>query len=150
MRWAEVGGCSLIFRIDDGERNNGRWSYDADPATYAHLRRMIGLHARLVPYLKRLVSEAAATGHPVMRPLAFADPANPDAWRVEGEYLLGNDVLVAPVLRNGARHVDVWFPTGKWIELRAGRTHTGPHRWEVDAPLGDPAVFVRQGRDVLK
>jgi hypothetical protein len=143
MRWTELGACSLVFRIEDGDRANGRWSYDADPATLAHVRRMVRLHRYIAPVLKDLVAEASATGIPVMRPLAFDDPANPEAWNISTEYQLGDNLLIVPVLKPGARQWEVYFPAGHWKQLLTGRYYRGPSRRTLPARVGEPLIFRR-------
>lgn len=78
-----------------------------------------------------------------MRPLFLADPDAPEAWDQKlYSYLLGPDVLVAPVVEAGADTRALWLPSGEWIQLWSGERYTGG-RVTVPAPLGQPPVFYR-------
>ena len=90
-----------------------RNAYDFDPATQAHYRKFMGIHAALGPYLARYGRLAAQTGVPVVRPLVFRYPDDPKVWDVYDEYLLGDSILVAPVL-GPAKDREVYLPKGDW------------------------------------
>ena len=64
-----------------------------------------GVHLQLLPYLYSAFHEAHRTGLPVARPLFFAAPADPQARKAEEQWLLGDAVLVSPVLRQGVTEV---------------------------------------------
>jgi alpha-glucosidase len=147
MRWAELGAFTPIFRTHDGNRKNENWSWDRDPETLAHFRRMAVVHERLVPELLVLAAEAARTGAPMLRHLALVHPGDPECRRTHDEMLLGDDLLVAPVVEDGARTRSVYFPPGAaWYDVWTGARHEGGTRADVPAPLGAPPVFAR-GRD---
>ena len=90
-----------------------RNAYDFDAETQAHYRRFMGVHAALAPYLARYARQAAETGVPVVRPLVFRYPDDPKVWDVFDEYLLGDAILVAPVLGPG-KDREVYLPKGDW------------------------------------
>jgi alpha-glucosidase len=83
---------------------------------------------------------------PVMRPLLLHYPEDEQAWTIDNEYLFGADLLVAPVIVEGARERTVHFPGDVWLDF-----WTGEPIWEsrlagdliVKAPMGKPPVFVR-------
>ena len=85
------------------------------------------LHARLAPELMRLAAHAAATGEPMLRHCAFVFPdgAFLGAERVNDQFMLGDDVLVAPVLARGAAWRDVALPPGRWVP------HDGARGWRL-------------------
>jgi alpha-glucosidase (family GH31 glycosyl hydrolase) len=115
---------------------------DVDPILSAHAR----LRYSLVPYLMAAMAESAATGLPVMRPLALEHPGDPMALAIDDQYLLGADVMVAPVLSEAASARTVHFPAGTWYALdNPEERYEGPRRVEVPAPLDRILVFVRAG-----
>ena len=87
--------------------------YDFDAATVGHYRRHMVLRQRLAPYIRKLNAEAAKTGVPVVRPLVFRYQDDPRTWDVGDEFLLGDAVLVAPVLGPG-KDREVYLPEGVW------------------------------------
>jgi len=107
-----------------------------------HLSFCLGalrLRARFVPEILELARHAATTGEPIMRHLAYVFGGYED---VADQFLLGNDVLVAPVLEPGARSRRVVFPPGQWISGE-GERFSGPCEAVVDAPLGRLPWFRR-------
>ncbi|MDY3071295.1 MAG: glycoside hydrolase family 31 protein [Eubacteriales bacterium] len=103
------------------------------PENAALVRATQDLHVELGGYIAGCVTRAAETGEPVLRPLAYNYPGE-DFEDVTDEFLLGDDILVAPVLEKGAVTRQVRFPSGVW-ESRDCGTFTGPCTAVVDAPL---------------
>ena len=103
------------------------------PENAALVRATQDLHVEMGGYIADCVTRAAETGEPVLRPLAYNYPGE-DFEDVTDEFLLGDDILVAPVLEKGAVTRQVRFPSGVW-ESRDCGTFTGPCTAVVDAPL---------------
>jgi len=145
MRWAEQAAFSPLMRTHEGNRPRDNWQFDGDRETLDHLARMTRIHVLLKDYLKAAVRENALHGKPVMAPLFLRFEDDPLAWDLKDQYLLGPDLLVAPVLREGATTRDLHLPRGTWIELWTGREWSveDPRGLEISvaAPLGKPPVF---------
>ena len=112
--------------------DNEIWSYG--PEAEAVMTRYIALRHRLKPYLTQVMAEAHEKGTPVIKPLFYDFPEDPAAWQVEDQFLLGHDLLAAPVLEEGQRRRKVVLPAGQTVE--------------VDAPLEQMPLFVRAGAPV--
>lgn len=135
------------FSADMTGGPNEVWSYgqEAYPILSAHLH----LRERLRPYLLELSEATHRTGAPVMRPLFFDFPDDEHAWSVDDQFLLGPDVLVAPVTEAGARERTVYLPAGaRWTDTVTGELHEGGTTLEVPGPLERIPVFVREGAAV--
>ena len=78
-----------------------------------------------------------------MRPL-FYHYDEPEAYTEKYEYLLGRDLLVAPVVTEGASDREVYLPDDNWVHLFSGQRFEGG-RIRVKAPIGEPPVFIREG-----
>lgn len=147
MRWAELGALLPVMRIHRGQDEYcDHWSFDQDRETLEHYRDYSVLHTSLFPYIYTLVHEAAARGWPVVRHLSLHYPDDPETWRLDYQFLLGDRVLVAPVLERGARTWEVYLPEGEWFHWWTGRSYKGPARQTVPADLGEVPMFVRGGR----
>ena len=124
---------------------NEAWSYGAD--TQALLSDMIRYRASVLkPYIAALARNVSAEGVPTMRPLWYEFPADPAAYDVDDQYLLGPDLLVAPVTVQGATNRSVVFPGAgvQWqsvwdatVVVAGGATHV------VQAPLSVIPVYRR-------
>jgi len=91
------------------------------------------------------MEEASRTGLPAMRPLFLEYPEDPRTWSRDDAFLFGRDLLVAPVLRDGAERRGVYLPKGAWHELEGGRRHAGGRDVAVPVTLDSLPVFVREG-----
>ncbi|MBP3216962.1 MAG: alpha-glucosidase, partial [Lachnospiraceae bacterium] len=141
MRWEEMNVFSPLMRSHEGNQPSRSVQFDADEELLAHLGRCVRMHKALGPYLKELMQEEVQQGIPVMRPLFYHYDEAP-AYTEAEEYLLGRDILAAPVIQQGKKEWTVWLPEDTWVHLFTGEEYTGG-RVCVPAPLGEPPVFIR-------
>ncbi len=144
LRWAEHTALSVVLQLGGGGDSHNPWMFDEEAATiYGGLAR---LHQRLVPYLAAMMAAATKDGTPTIRPLPLAFPSDVGSRaRADDEYLLGPDLLAAPVVVAGVTSRDVHMPPGKWISWWDASIHEGPKDENVAAPLGQPPLFARAG-----
>ena len=150
MRWTELGAFTPIMRTHEGAKKLENWSWEKDPETTAHFRRFARVHGALFETFRRLADEAQTDSAPIVRHLMLGFPGDRQAWLVHDQFLLGDAILVAPVLTEGTTRRSVYLPEGPWFHLFTGERFEGPGRVEVDAPIGRPAVFGRTDRDDLR
>ncbi|WP_277426298.1 TIM-barrel domain-containing protein, partial [Streptomyces sp. ADI97-07] len=118
------------------------WEFGDEAVDVA--RQFTRLKHRLMPYLYGVAVEAHRTGVPMMRPLLLEFPEDPTARAADREYLLGPDVLVAPVFTEDGQ-VEYYVPEGTWTHLLTGDTVTGP-TWRRETHGFDSLpLLVRQG-----
>ena len=146
-RWIEFSAFSGIMEIG-GVGAHAPWNMPTEPAydeeMIAIYRRYTVLRERLQPYLVAAARDAGATGLPLVRPLVFDWPDDPAVGDLWDEYLLGPDLLVAPVWRVGQRAREIYLPAGSWRSLwDESQRFAGPVTITVDAPLDTIPVFVR-------
>jgi alpha-glucosidase len=108
-------------------------------------RNFIELRYQLLPYLYCLFAEAHRTGAPIMRPLFWHHQDDPVAVATSDEFLLGENLLVAPILRQGAVARSVYLPRGTWFDFWTDQRHTGGAHIIAHAPLEIIPLFVRAG-----
>ena len=141
LRWMEFAALTPVMRTHEGNRPDSNVQLYDSPELIASAARLTRIHDELCPYLRSVTEQCAETGIPVMRPLFFAQPDAPEAWRRENySYLLGSELLAAPVVEPGATERTVWLPKGNWIHLWSGE-HYGGGTVTVSAPVGQPPVF---------
>lgn len=117
------------------------WSYDAQTVRVYNALARLHLHAR--PLILKLWRTALRTGTPIARPLWLAYPGDRRAAAEDQEWLLGPNVLVAPVVKQGATGRNVYFPRGCWSTV-SHRRHRRGHHFH-----GRRSVFVRAGLTTL-
>ena len=104
------------------------------------------LREQLKPYIAIQMKAAHEKGTPVMRPLFYDFPDDPEAWEIDNEYMFGPNYLVAPVFFEGQKDREVYFPAGtKWTSAWTGENFNGGERRNVTAPLEHIPVFTRDG-----
>jgi alpha-glucosidase len=144
-RWLEAGVFYPYCRTHTafGNPNQEPWSYGNQWEEIN--RKSIQLRYRMLPYLYNAFHDTAQTGLPVMRPLLLDYPDDPSAVSQDSEFLFGDDLLVAPVIKGGETARDVYLPRGVWYDFWTTRRYTGPSDMMVDAPLDHIPIFVRGG-----
>jgi alpha-D-xyloside xylohydrolase len=121
---------------------NEVWSYGE--TVEAVLVDLLALRERLRPYVSKAFAQHAAMGDPVMAPLFYHFPDQPELHGCGDAYMLGPDLLVAPVLEPGATSRSVTLPRGEtWRHVWTGARHEGGQTVDIAAPWGQPPVFLR-------
>jgi alpha-glucosidase len=144
FRWTELGAFTPIMRTHEGLKALLNWRWNSDAETLTHFRHFANIHMALGPTFEALATEAAISSVPPIRHLVLEFPNDPEVVSISDEYMLGSDLLVAPVVEVGATSREVYFPAGTWFHaLRADESYVGPGRFTVSAPLGMPPVFSR-------
>ncbi|MBN2118737.1 MAG: glycoside hydrolase family 31 protein, partial [Anaerolineales bacterium] len=146
VRWVQNGVFHPRFTIHsyhaDGSVNEP-WMY---PEVLPIVREWIEFRYRLTPYLYTLLFESAQTGHPIIRPMVYAFPADPKCHTESFDFMLGPSLLVASVVEQGARRRPVYLPAAnEWCDWYTGEWHTGDQVVSADAPLERIPLFVRAG-----
>jgi len=104
--------------------------------------QMARLHEKMGPKILELAKHASKTGEPIVKPMAFAFPEN-GYETIKDQFMLGDEILVAPVVEKGARSRTVIFPEGKW-KCEKGKTFSGGKAIEIDVPLERLPYFKKQ------
>ena len=153
-RWTEMNAFTAVLRTHEGNEPDLNVQVYSDEASMEHFARFTQVYAALASYREGLFAEAAEKGYPVVRHLLLHYPDDPIAHTVDDQFLLGSELLVAPVLEPCGEPApcdsvrDVYFPAGMWVHLWSGEEYgaMGAGVWaEVAAPMGQPAVFHRKG-----
>lgn len=144
VRWFQFGTFCPVFRSHGHVwRDHVPWAHG--PEVEDICRRYLELRYRLMPYTYTLAWQAHRQGLPLMRPLVLNYPEDPRAWDLGGQYLWGDDLLVAPVTRAGATQWPVYLPAGVWYDFWTHERYEGPHGVGAAAPLDRLPLFVREG-----
>ena len=142
IRWVQLGALSPTMRDMLG------WQRDpvelwTDDETLAVFRAYARLHTALKPYLYHYAEIASQRGLPIVRPLFLNYPDESITFSLTDEYLLGDEVLVAPVIQPGRREQQLYLPTGKWRDYWSGSVHVGPGWTTVATPLRRIPLFIQ-------
>ena len=145
-QWTLFNPIARYFSAPDSP-DRDPWGVDEDSET--NFRSHVELRMRLLPYYYRLAREAHDHGRPIIRPMMYEfqdDPAVRDIWN---QVMIGDALLLAPMLGSGVRKREVYFPAGQWYSWWDDTSFQGQGWKSVDVdPLQAP-LFVRGGRPVL-
>jgi alpha-D-xyloside xylohydrolase len=156
IRWFQFGVFSPLCRLhgfrqpgtmsgaEQTGAGNELWSFGEQ--AYEILRRWLLLRERLRPYVMETMRAAHAEGLPPMRPLFLNFPGDEACWDVADQFMLGDDLLVAPVVTEGAVERPVYLPAGtRWLDAWTGASVAGGQWLTAAAPLHLIPVYVRDG-----
>lgn len=145
-RWFQHTALSPVMQIGTAD-NNVAWEFDAGNGFGTEMldlyREYTRLHLRLWPYLWSYAERLAVDGRPIQRALGLAYPElgeHPDFT-----YMLGDWLLVSPVVEQGAVTKDVIFPPGQWYDWWTGEALQGGMTRTVDAPLDTLPLYLMAG-----
>jgi alpha-glucosidase len=144
-RWLQAS-CLMPFFRAHSSLNTAQQEPWAFGQLYENINRSaIQLRYQLLPYLYSVVAQASEYGWTIVRPIFMAEPDNKDIRSIDDCYLLGDSLLAAPVLEEGAKQRRVYLPAGKWYDFWTNEIHTGGRYTKIDAPLERLPLFVRAG-----
>ncbi len=144
-RWYEAGFLTPMLRnhqqID---------TYDHEPWRFGKvyediIRKYLKLRYRLLPFLYTQLEEAHRTGMPIFRPLVLNYQNDDNVLSIDDEFLIGADLLVAPVMKPGLISRQVYLPEGEWIDYWTNRRIKGGALIQVAAPIDLVPMYVRAG-----
>jgi alpha-D-xyloside xylohydrolase len=164
IRWFQWGAFCPVMRLHGDRRPtnipvlrrsgsqslftgsaNEVWSFGDE--AYEILEKYLRLRETLRPYTKALMQAAHEHGAPVMRTMFYEFPDDGPCWELKDQYMFGPDILVAPVLYQGARERKVYLPKGvEWLDLHSLKKYSGETTITASAPLDIIPVFLKNGR----
>ena len=140
IRWLEFAAFSPVMRVHGFRSETEPWRYG--PEVEKVFRKYLDVRYRLKPYLVAEAKKGVRTNRPLMRQLFVDWPDDPAARAAETEYMLGDELLVAPVVSDTTT-AEVYLPPGEWTDYWTGRRHAGGRTHLVAAPLDVIPVFRR-------
>lgn len=143
-RWIEGALFSPLYRnhASMGTRSQEPWVFGEPTLTI--YRKYLKLRYRFIPFLYDLCYCETKTGLGIMRPLVLNYDNDPETRTINDEYMVGDQLLVAPVVQEGQNTRAVYLPAGNWIDFWNGVEYAGKRSILVDAPLDKLPLFVKK------
>lgn len=145
-RWLQAAALTPFLRSHSvgWVGNKEAWEY-GDEFTRIN-RASVELRYRLLPYLYTLFYEHEQTGAPVMRPLWYQYPNDPLTYLIDDQFMVGADLVVAPVVKQGVKTREIYLPAGdRWIDWWTGAQFEGGKKHTIQTPLERVPLFARVG-----
>jgi len=148
-RWIELGVFYPFMRTHTvfGSPDQEPWSYG--PQHEVWNRRAIELRYQLLPEIYNAMHDASESGVPAMRPLMLDYPGDEGTYGIDDEFLFGSDLLVAPVVEEGAMSRGVYLPAGDWYDYWTGQHYAGGKGYDLPVTMASIPIFVRGGAFVF-
>lgn len=144
-RWIQAAMFSPLFRNHSakGTKDQEPWRFSKEVVDIN--RKYIELRYKFLPYIYDLFYKGETTGLPVMRPLVLHYPNDPEVRNLNSEFLAGENILVAPVLEQGATKRMVYIPEGTWYDYWTGEKIEGRQYVLKDAPIDVCPIYIKAG-----
>jgi alpha-glucosidase len=145
MRWLEMGTFSSLMRTHEGNRPKENFQYYDDVEAIEHMKKFVDIRVALKPYFRDLDIEGSkeGSGLPMQRPLVLYNESDTETFELQNEYLLGEDLLVAPVLQPDTEKIEVYIPKGRWVHFWTKKIYT-QGKYMIDGPIGFIPVFFKE------
>jgi hypothetical protein len=150
-RWIQFGALSPVLRTHTTKNpKSERRIWEFPKEVFESAKQAFQLRYDLIPYIYTAARQCYDTGLPLCRPLYYEWPEMDEAYTHGGEYLFGDQLLVAPVAEpidpiSRCAQVKVWLPPGEWTNWFTGRTYIGQDDVRLLVPLNEIPLFVRSG-----
>lgn len=152
LRWLQFGVFSPIFRTHGAsqEGNERRiWKF----GNFDKLLECVNLRYELMPYIYTAARQAYDTGISICRPLYYEWPEENEAYRQEGEYMFGDNILVSPIVTtsNGDSRTfhKTWLPEGRWYDVCRNRLLDGGQTLSEYYADDEIPYFIKAGSIVV-
>jgi Alpha-glucosidases, family 31 of glycosyl hydrolases len=145
VRWMQFGVFNPLSRAHH-EGNNAAEPWTFGSEAEKRCREAINLKYKLHPYMYTYAREAYDTGLPLMRALLLEYPDDAETFKLDGQFLFGKELLVAPVVEKDATEKQVYLPQGEWIDFNDGKTVYRGKQWiTYPVTLSTIPLFVKRG-----
>jgi alpha-glucosidase len=145
LRWMQYGVLTPFCRNHSEIGNVDQYAWSFGDVIGEYVRAAVKLRYRLLPYLYACFLRASETGAPVQRPLVFDHQYDGVVRDLDDEYLLGPDLLVAPVIEPGRTARQVYLPAGDWYDWHSGEMVDGSRFLTAATPMETIPIFARGG-----
>lgn len=148
-RWTQVGAFTPYFRnhsVLESVRQEP-WSFGEKYENI--IKRYIELRYEWMPHLYTLFAEASETGAPIMRPIFFEYPDDENTYDISDQFLLGSNVMIAPIMEKGKTHRAVYLPEGNWVNYWTEEEFAGNQHHLINGELDTLPIFVKKGSMVF-
>ena len=146
-RWIQFGTFCTIMRSHGSGTDRAIYQFGKEGESYYDIiARYINLRYALLPYIYSTARQVHAEDYSFMRAMGIAFPSDAETYRLKDQFMFGRDLLVAPVVREGAEQRKVYLPKGKrWTDVWTGEQHEGGTTVTRAVNLALLPLYVRQG-----
>lgn len=146
-RWMQLGVFTPFFRGHSviNTRDKEPWAFGEDVERM--VKDAISLRYKLIPYMYNEFYNSSVTGLPIMRPMFLNYQNDNECYSGDAQYqfMVGDNMLVAPVVGENDQYKKLYLPEGKWLDWWTHKVYDGKQWLVVEAPLWKIPVFIKEG-----
>ena len=161
VRWFQYGVFCPVTRLHGNRAGQDRtrdiieptgggnelWSFGDD--VFKILKELVMLRERMRPYIEKNMDIASEYGIPIMRPMFFDYPNEEQCYLYGEQYMFGDDILFAPVTKQGQTEKWVYLPEGNWVLTKDRKVYKGGDLYEISTRLDEFIAFVKAGAEII-
>lgn len=144
-RWIEAAVFTPLFRNHSAKGTKRQEPWQLGEQVVDIYRKYVSLRYQFIPYIYDLFYQGETSGLPIMRPLVLHYPQDENTRNMNGEFLAGEQILVAPVVEQGAQQKMVYLPEGVWYDYWTGERIEGGTYFIRKAPIDVCPIYVKAG-----
>ena len=145
IRWVEANIFNPFLRNHSGKNSRYQEPQAFDEETMEIYRKFLNLRYEFLPYLYDLLQKAHTAGEPIYRPLFYDYPADENVKELNDEVMIGDSVLLAPIVHQGKKSRVVYLPEGKWVNYFTNEIFEGGKEYLMQMPLSETGLFIKAG-----
>jgi alpha-glucosidase len=150
IRWIEAGVFTPFLRVHSAieTKEQEPWSFGKRCEDIS--KKYIRIRYEIMPYIYDLFYISSQKGYPVMRPLIFEYQNDENTHNIYDEFMLGDNILVAPIYLPSKEIREVYLPKGIWYDYWSGKKFEGSKYYLIEAPIDVIPIFVKEGAIIPK
>jgi alpha-glucosidase len=148
-RWMEMAAFTPVYRTHEGLGPDKNYQVYQDTTTAKHFARNAKIYRAWLFYRNQLMQEAAQKGYPICRPLFLEYPNDANTYNLSYQFMVGSELLVAPIVDANRTSVNVYLPAGNWVNVWTNQIITSAgQNFTINNLTDKAAVFYKQGSTV--
>ena len=143
IRWLEANLFVPFLRNHSTLHTKAQEPYAYDEETLNIFKKFLKIRYEFIPYLYNLAQEMSFKGEPIVSPLFYHFEDDENTLEINDEYMVGDSLLVAPILDKDARRRMIYLPKGTWIDLFTGKKYIGGKYIIFTENLAESGYFIK-------
>ncbi|MFA5805581.1 MAG: glycoside hydrolase family 31 protein [Melioribacteraceae bacterium] len=147
IRWMQLGAFTPFFRGHSAIDTKAREPFSFNEYVEELSRQAIQMRYKLIPFWYNEFYNSSQTGLPIMRSMFVNYPKDENCYRNEAQYqfMIGENLLVAPVLLSTDRFKKFYLPDGKWYDWNGNKIVAGGQWSVIEVPLNKIPLYIKEG-----
>ncbi|TFF95510.1 MAG: DUF4968 domain-containing protein, partial [Promethearchaeota archaeon] len=144
-RWHQLGAFYPYARNHSVKASKPQEPWQFGDEVENIIKKYLKLRYRWMPYFYNLFVECSKNGLPPMRPLILEFPDDETCYKMDHQFMWGDSILIAPVVKKKQKIKEVYLPEGEWVNYWTNEKYKGKKFIEIKVDLEDIPIFIKSG-----